>query len=875
MRKKCIAIAKKAMVWALAASMLVATPLTASAAGLRGVYSVSDGTNNDITGTGDSTHTGTVTTTDSNTTVLGDNDAKIIGIVLDKNQVNAVKGVPTTLKATVVLDNVVDNAVVEALNSKIKWEVQEFDGKVHSDTNKKLSVTVKATDRTVATLNPRQGTVIGEDMKVVAKIDGRQTITFTNSDGELVTKEFEGLAEAYTATADVFIKEYTDSIELDQNIGTKYVKHTFDMNDYIVKRVPASANDSITWSISSTVKNAATISASGVVTVKTYKAGNDNKVTVTAVTEKGKKATADFVIDPGKKAELVTINEVKDGDLTGDLARGIKTRPMDMGGTDPDSDGVQFHATMWRKINSTLTKDTDISDDSEQITDDITWTSNKPAIVEVVGSGKGQDVILRPLKVGTATITAKATNGKSAKLTVKVSATLNKLTLEDDGASLWSGQSLSMTVIRDPEQNTDALKWTIEKVNNGTKDIANPNASINSKGVLTIKNVINPAYKEVKVTVTSKKDSSKTATATITVDQSSINGITVTEINGNSKVDLARVNATDSRDKITGRTSNLSVPKGKTYTATVDAGSTGGAESLKWTTSSAKVVKLENNGDGTAKITALAKGTATITVSGVYVSSKNDDGSAKKAKAIKTTFKVSVKQPATSLTINKSEVVLKDTQKLQNVTFTVKQNKNAKDAVTWSVVQTKGSTEGRNVNFANTAKGKLTLAKEGYEAGDEFVVTAKAASGVTATATVKVVTASTAVLIRDPEKDSENWGNDYYTYTQVKKNGSKGAIKKNATVLGLGESLELYPVVNVGTKQAYSWTPAGGTDNSGRVAAEVTYSVNKQGIVQIIDDTVYRVKEGSVVLTVKTKDGKSYKLTIDDVSKEYKENADN
>ena len=42
MSKKCLAIAKKAMVWTLAASMLVSTPLTASAAGLRDVYSVSD-----------------------------------------------------------------------------------------------------------------------------------------------------------------------------------------------------------------------------------------------------------------------------------------------------------------------------------------------------------------------------------------------------------------------------------------------------------------------------------------------------------------------------------------------------------------------------------------------------------------------------------------------------------------------------------------------------------------------------------------------------------------------------------------------------------------------------------------------------------------
>lgn len=49
----------------------------------------------------------------------------------------------------------------------------------------------------------------------------------------------------------------------------------------------------------------------------------------------------------------------------------------------------------------------------------------------------------------------------------------------------------------------------------------------------------------------------------------------------------------------------------------------------------------------------------------------------------------------------------------------------------------------------------------------------------------------------------------------------------------------------------------------------MTYSVNKKGIVQIVGNTVYRVGNGTVKVTVKTADGKKYTLTIDDESKRY------
>mgnify|MGYP001040341810 FL=1 len=95
---------KKAMVWAIAASMVVATPLTASAAGLRGVFSVSDGWNANESGTG------TVTNTNTNTETLKTYEARIIGIALDKSHIDAVKGEPETLTATIIVDGFENDA---------------------------------------------------------------------------------------------------------------------------------------------------------------------------------------------------------------------------------------------------------------------------------------------------------------------------------------------------------------------------------------------------------------------------------------------------------------------------------------------------------------------------------------------------------------------------------------------------------------------------------------------------------------------------------------------------------------------------------------------------------------------------------------------
>lgn len=944
---------KKAMVFTVAASMLVGTPLTASAAGIRGVYSVSDGTNDDIDHEGDSSHTGTVTNTDTNTNsgVIKDNDASIIGIVLDKDYVNAEKGVKETLKASIVIDgDLVDgdktqDAIIKELENKIKWEVTYADGTTVQNNvaaSKVLSIAASAADRTVVTLNPRQGTKAGEEMIVKATIDGSYRF-YKDEAGNIVKEELkEGYnkTEDYTAEAKVFIKEYSEALVFDgdpateviDEMPTPYLKHVLDLNDYLV-RTPATANDTITW-ISSDTK-VATVTAAGVVTFKKvgssdiYAVGEKGvKAVWTATVEAGTPASKVVIIDPQseredklfangknqtkkadvdirddedweKDAEVVMYAKVK---AAVDAAGNLVTSEEDLIGT-KDGDA-------WKKITSKtveieegtayieVSKDNKsyVVKDSWEITDTITWTSNKPAIVSV--DGKDREAVMYANGVGTAVITAKASNGKSDKLTVAVKATLNSLDITNTEDELFSGQSLQMTFDRDPEENKDGVKWSIAKVgkykngepeldsNDNQKQMNHPNASINSKGVLTIKPKLDLSQDEYQVvTVVLQSKTTKTVknedgkdvkvplaedTYDITISQSSIDGITVKDDAGkqiaNVVLDGTKLKTNKDIAKAD-NTTEISVPKNRTYTATVTESEKyeGGADTLTWKTSNAKVASITYAADGTAKITANAKGTATITVSGVRVTERNGKES---AGVIKTTFKVSVKQPVKTVTLNKPTVVLNEKTKKVSGKLEVQNQKvalkatlgpkgvNTKEAVHWSVKQNGTELEATKDLGLLDKQGKVTKTSISVnlptpQVGDVFEITARTDSGAFATSTVTIVNKTTSVAIA-----SEELGTDKKPVLFKGMDGKKE--KDNVKTAVVGDEFKMYPCINIGTTSDTNFYTAG--ENN---CENVTYSVNKKGIVSIDSDgTVHAINKGTVTITAKTPLGKKATLKV-------------
>ena len=328
----------------------------------------------------------------------------------------------------------------------------------------------------------------------------------------------------------------------------------------------------------------------------------------------------------------------------------------------------------------------------------------------------------------------------------------------------------------------------------------------------------------------------------IEVKQSSVNNITITEKASNKPV--AKVSVSDKSFKLSEK-EKLSVPKTKTYMATTDP--TSQNTTLKWVASgNDKVVTIKDNGNGTADITAVGKGNSTITVSGINFK----DG---KAKMIKTTFKVEVKQPATKLTLKKDYFVIypkTGNKTAQTVSLSATQYpKNAKENVEWTIDR-KTSVEGSGDYTIDSKKGKVTI--NNAKVGEVYEAKATTATGVSATATIEVKKPVTSVEIYS---DSEHTK----TFTEKNPKNNKDVAKTKYVYLKSDDlSFNMYPAINIGNKQNAEWVAAGTADTEG-----VTYSVNKAGIVKIEGDKVYAVAPGVVTITAKTPNNKKATLKVE------------
>ena len=843
---------QKAMVFTLTAAMLIGTPLSASAAGLVDIYKTEDGWGNKVPGSDDDTRTGTVTSTvtSTDTRVLGV-DTVLEGIVLSETDVE--------LELVGAYSSKEEDLVKKLLTVDFVWS----DGKGHEADEELLKKKFKweTKDKNVVSLNNSSKNGNLDQMEVVAKAGGKAAV--------VVSLDDYANNIHFKTTANVVVKQYASNLSFSDELDEEaYENVSLTLEDYLV-RDPKTASDEVSYEVvrgNGTIKN-------GV--LKLGKLTKDDKVTVIAIGEKVKSEPKEITIKPAVPATKVAIRKVKTTDKITKYDWLVNTESEN-----------QFEVVLDTKATENITPDN--ADRFTLCTDKITWSSQKPEIVAVQGSSKGDVVTLVPKKVGSSKITAQTSSGKKGTLNVTVRANLTGFEISADTTTLYSGQSIKLDATQyfaaekgDGKKNanfTDAgLTWSFYGDKDAVKAMKKA-AKLNAKtGVLTI-NADVSGVEKIQVTATNAKKIGKKGDATeekaktlepigkqpITFELKQINitNITVYENTGKDAKPIAHVFVDNSgkkpklvTEKIDKKVSTVTIPAGTTRTyAVVAEGSVVGTgekvainaeDMLNWASAKEKVaVATRINGAKRGNVKAESKGSAKITVSGATTL----DG--KKYKAISASFTASVTAPTKSIKLSTKNSAIQATGKKQTVTIKAALDKGC-TSKTKEIVW-----EARNITTDDTTLtatgGKVQLPIGSYKAGDIILVTAKIPSaGVQSRMTLKVVEPSIAVEIRNGKTEGAG-----EIFTVGKKKNNAEIRLSDATT-----NLQMVSMVNVGTKTAPEWAVAGGDEKHLNVA-NVTYTVNKKGIVQIVGGEVKGIKAGTVKITATTADGKKATLTV-------------
>lgn len=267
----------------------------------------------------------------------------------------------------------------------------------------------------------------------------------------------------------------------------------------------------------------------------------------------------------------------------------------------------------------------------------VTWSSSNTSIATVSDSG-----VVKGVKAGTATITAKANDnsGKSATCTITVTGSSSTVNV--------TGVTLNKAALSLVEGNSEQLTATIAPANASNKNVSWTSsdtkvATVDLNGKVT-------AVKNGNATITVKtNDGGKTAQCTVTVNTKPESGgtINVTGVALNQK-------------KL-----SLEIKDTATLTATITP-ENATDKTVTWTSSDDKIATVEGG-----KVTAVAAGTATITA-------KAGDQSA--------TCEVTVTEPTvsvTSVSLDETDATLSVGKSL-TLTATVNPENATNKKVTWS-----------------------------------------------------------------------------------------------------------------------------------------------------------------------------------------------
>ena len=729
-------IIKKMMAYLLVGAMVISTPITASATELENAYSPTD---DDVNyGTGSGTGTSTSTNTAAVDIELPEEIDKqlphIVGIALDKTSLEFSEiGDSAFLQARALFDD------YDAADEEMQWitkdEKEKIEANIHwySDDFSVASIgTVKNADGSDVMVEDENNNEamakgkVGPKAEIKAVGEGTTKVyAWIEADGkQYVNAPQRPTPGDFIATATVTVKgKSVTDIKFETEVPW-VIKRQYDLTKYTtiilgefeksIKEYGGSVVYTITGyekksSDASKIKAKATVTDAGILKVKAGDPGEKIKFAIT--TESGFSKEFEITLDQPNPTKRITVI-------------GDSKRTLDMGSTSGYNDGK-------KRVEAVVSVNVEAISEGKT-TDDLIWTSNKKTIADVkvvdpekYAKDKDEDaegdgssaVIYTTGNVGTAKITVKSTNGKSASFTVTVNATPEKMEVDtvktytgkaatipvtlfgENGLKLPQGKTKLTFNFIDPEE-ADVVKTDVVNAKDAKKY-----ASVNkNKGVITPKNILSQdgTTKDQVIlrigvdALLGKKtspDFKGRGSTDITIIQSDLTGLEI--------VPMEKGKGTDTNNKSgwhpiaditsaswTSKASKLTLSKvyvGNTYR--FDPKCTGKddqLDSIVWTSTGKGIQSSLEGNNYRSEITNSSK--ATIKASYIVL-----ENTSKGSKAVKKTKTITLKpiQMAQSLVIDKPVQVVNMKQgKAATVTVKVKalNPKTAKDKIQWKVL---------------------------------------------------------------------------------------------------------------------------------------------------------------------------------------------